>query len=108
MRREIEEMERVFSQTDNNFFQTFQEAIDMESQFSEYQKQADAEIVKLTQVVGQKEAELAKLQGLLDQQRSTHQSGFSLNNQSITMQSDAESIRTQLESLNQELVDEKK
>ena len=44
MRMEIEEMERVFSQTDNQFFQASKDAMEMESQFSEYQLRADAEI----------------------------------------------------------------
>ena len=66
MRMEIEEMERVFSQTDNQFFQASKDAMEMESQFSEYQLRADAEIAQLTKVVELKEAELFKLQGKLE------------------------------------------
>lgn len=36
MRREIELMERSFAQTDNEFYSASREAMDMESQFSEY------------------------------------------------------------------------
>ena len=48
------------------------------------------------------------LQRHLDRARGTHQSGFSLHNQSLGVQSDAESVRTQLLDLNAELEQEQK
>ena len=39
---------------------------------------------------------------------TTTQSGFSMHNQSLGMNSDAESVRTQLVELNQELEDEQR
>ena len=36
MRHELDEMERVFSQTDNQFFDAQRETIEMESQYEQY------------------------------------------------------------------------
>ena len=41
MRREIEFLEQSFAQTDNEFYTASREAIDMESQLSEYQHKVD-------------------------------------------------------------------
>lgn len=51
-----------------------------------------------------------KLQSHLNKMRgvTTHTSGFSLHNQSMGQQSEAESVRTQLMDLNQELESEQK
>lgn len=52
----------------------------MESQFEEYQKEAEIEIAQLTKVVEAKEAELMNLQRNLAKVRGTHHSGFSMHN----------------------------
>ena len=77
LRREVGLMEQSFAQTDNEFFQASREAMEMESQFSEYQKKADEEIDHLNNIVQSKERELLNIQRKIDQQRGTHASGFS-------------------------------
>ena len=62
LRQELEQMERIFSQTDNEFFNKQREALEMESQFETVQQQAEQEISRLVQVVEAKEQELLTLQ----------------------------------------------
>lgn len=107
MRQEIDEMERLFSQTDNQFFNNQRENLEMESEFETYQIQAEHEIDHLAKVVQAKESELDMLQRRLDKTRNTHTSGFSIHNQSLGMNSEAESVRTQLMDLNENLENEK-
>lgn len=73
-------MERIFSQTDNQFFNAQRETIEMESQFESYQQEAEVEIAQLAKVVETKEAELMNLQRNLAKVRGTHTSGFSVHN----------------------------
>ena len=80
MRQDIDEMERVFSQTDNQFFTSQRETLEMESHFEEYQREAEVEISRLAKIVDSKESELMNLQRNLNKARGTHQSGFSLHN----------------------------
>ena len=63
----------------------------------------------LNGIVQTKENELMELQRRLDKNRGTHTSGFSQYqpNQSMTNQSEAESVRTQLDGLNQTLEEER-
>ena len=61
LRHELDEMEQIFSQTDNDFFNVQREALEMESQYEDYQKNADVEIDKLNKVVQAKENELMNL-----------------------------------------------
>ena len=63
----------------------------------------------LNGVVQNKESELMELQRKLDKRMGTHTSGFTQYhpNQSVTNQSEAESVRTQLDGLNQTLDEER-
>ena len=63
----------------------------------------------LNGIVKSKESELMELQRKLDRRMGTHTSGFSQYhpNQSMTNQSEAESVRTQLDGLNQTLDEER-
>lgn len=82
----------------------------MESQFSEYQQKADREIEQLNSIVQTKEMELLELQRRLDKQRGTgtHTSGFSQYHPNHSLaNSDAESVRTQLDALTQTLEEER-
>ena len=109
MRHELDQLEQFFSQTDNEFFKKQRETLEMESQLESYQQQAENEISELAKVVQAKESELMQLQHHLDKAKGTHQSGFgSLHGQSVGAVSEAESVRTQLVDLKQELEDEQK
>lgn len=109
MRHELDQMEQFFSQTDNQFFKRQRETLEMESQLESYQQQAEQEISELAKVVQAKEKELMQLQNHLGKVRGTHQSGFSMNNQSMGgAPSEAESVRTQLLDLQSELETEQK
>lgn len=72
MRDQLDEMERVYSQTDTQFFTAQREAEELESQLEQYQKAADVEIDQLMKVVEQKETELNNLQRHLDKVKGTH------------------------------------
>ena len=55
LRTDIDQMEQVFAQTDNQFFSSQRETLEMESQFEGFQQQAEVEIAQLTKVVESKE-----------------------------------------------------